>query len=101
MATTPFSCQWDSVQVGFIYTSRKKAIAEWGNKVCTAKVKEMATKCLKEEVKTYDQFLQGEVYGYVIEDKDGNEIDSCWGFYGKDDLIAEAKIIADNRMVLC
>ena len=50
MATTPFYCPWDSGQVGFIFISRAKAVAEWGKKLCTAKVKEMATKCLEAEV---------------------------------------------------
>jgi hypothetical protein len=101
MATTPFSCPWDSGQVGFIYISRAKAVAEWGNKVCTAKVKEMAAKCLQAEVETYDEYLRGEVYGYVIEDKDGNQIGSCWDFYGKDDMIAEAKAIAEQELATC
>lgn len=26
----------------------------------------------------------GEVYGYVIEDKDGKHQDSYWGYYGSD-----------------
>lgn len=33
----------------------------------------------------------GEVYGYVIEDHEGNGLDSCWGFYGWDAVIEEAK----------
>jgi len=101
MATTPFHCPWDSGQVGFIYISRAKAVAEWGKKVCTAKVKEMAMKYLEAEVETYDQYLREEVYGYVIEDSEGNHIDSCWGFYGKDYMISEAKAIAEQEMVAC
>lgn len=30
-----------------------------------------------DEIKTYDQYIRGEVYGYVLFDKTGNEIDSC------------------------
>jgi hypothetical protein len=30
----------------------------------------------------WDTYLQGEVYGYIIEDESGNHVDSCWGFYG-------------------
>jgi len=46
------------------------------------------------EVREYDYFLTGQVYGYTIEPTDRNkEIDcdhSCWGFYGETDL-SEAK----------
>ena len=51
----------------------------------------MVEKVLRGEVKVYDQYLQGDVYGYVIEDADGEEIDSSWGYYGDDiiDVIVE------------
>lgn len=55
----------------------------------------MAEKYLKSEVETYDQYLTGDVYGYVIEDKEGEELDSCWGFYGEEYCLEEAKSIAD------
>lgn len=43
------------------------------------------------EVETYDQYLTGDVYGYVIESEDGTVDDSCWGFFGLDHCIGEAK----------
>lgn len=36
------------------------------------------------EVKTFDQYLRGEIYGFIIETVDGEHLDSCWGFYGED-----------------
>jgi len=46
------------------------------------------------EVREYDYFLTGQVYGYTIEPTDRNKRiecdDSCWGYYGKIDL-SEAK----------
>jgi hypothetical protein len=48
---------------------------------------------LLEEVEVYDQYLSGDVYGFVLKElqtcptcNDVNEevIDSCWGFYGGD-----------------
>jgi len=41
-------------------------------------------KVLDSEVKFFNQYLQGDVYGAVIE-KDGKVIESCWGFYGDHD----------------
>ena len=36
------------------------------------------------EVETFNQYLNNDVYGFTIEDEDGNVIDSCGGFYGDD-----------------
>ena len=82
ISTTPFSCRFDSGQVGFIYTTAEKIKEAYGVKHITKKVLEKATKCLQGEVETYDQYLTGEVYGYKVFDEYGEEYDSCWGFYG-------------------
>jgi hypothetical protein len=42
------------------------------------------------EVETYSQWANGEVYGYDVQDKEGNSLDSCWGFYGIDYCREEA-----------
>lgn len=42
------------------------------------------------EVRTYDQYLTGDVYGYRVTDQWGDELDSCWGFYGGDYALGEA-----------
>ena len=82
--TAPFSCPWDSGQVGWIYVSKEKIREEYSCKQITKDVIEKVEKVLEAEVKTYDQFLTGDVYGFVIEDEDGQDVDSCWGFYGYD-----------------
>lgn len=82
---------WDSGQVGWIYMTKKKAVEEWGKKRCTKQVVELAEKCLSQEVETYNQYLTGDVYGFVIEDSDGDEVDSCWGHFGLDYAIQAAK----------
>lgn len=46
MSTSPFSCPWDSGQVGVIYCTKEKAIKEWGKKRFTKKVEERAIKYL-------------------------------------------------------
>lgn len=79
MSTGPFSCPWDSGQVGFIYVSRENAAKEWADTT-----EKQARNYLCGEVEVYDQYLRGEVYGFVIEDLCGEEFDSCWGFFGDD-----------------
>jgi hypothetical protein len=89
MSTGPFSCRWDSGQVGFIYTTAKR-IAEMG--VAEENIEQQ----LEAEVKVYDQYLQGDVWGYIIEDEDGEQLDSCWGFYGREDAESEARAAMEH-----
>lgn len=84
MSTTPFSCPWDSGKVGIIYVSKEKIRKEYNWKVITKKRLERIEGYLSNEVKEYDYYLTGRVYGYKITDENGEEIDSCYGFYGED-----------------
>jgi hypothetical protein len=97
----PFNDRWDAGQVGFIYITRKVAVKEWGKVLCTKVVKEKAIECMKSEVSEYNDYLNGNTYGFIVEDKDGEHIDSCWGFYpeadGKDYdyCLSEARAAVD------
>ncbi len=97
-----FSDPWDSGLFGIIAVSKEKAIKEYGKKICTKEVREKALKYLEGEIETLDQYYTGDVYGYVIEDEDECEIDSCWGYYGSEwvdkDLIPECKAIIDHTI---
>jgi hypothetical protein len=90
MSTVPFHCPWDSGQVGWIYVLKEDVRKEWGVKRITPKLRKKVEDILRSEVETYDQYLQGDVYGFTLHNKCkscGNEfelIDSCWGFYGDD-----------------
>ena len=86
MNTTGFSCPWDSGQVGYIYMAKKQVIQEWGS----LDIKR-AEEYMRAEVDTYNMYLSGDVWGYIIRDSDGEEVDSCWGFYGHDHCEEEAK----------
>jgi len=104
MNTTGFSCGWDSGQVGFIYTTKEKIRECFGVKLCRKEIVEKAMEVLQREVKVYDDYLTGNVYGFVTF-KDGEEesIDSCWGFYGDYDsddsqIVIEAKSCIDYEI---
>ena len=104
--TYPFDCPWDSGQSGLVYCTKEKAIEEFGKKVLTTKAREMALSCLRSEVEAFDQYLRGDVYGVIVErvkrDEDGDEVGtevlaSCWGFYGLDYALEEAKRMAEEQ----
>jgi len=91
ISTGSFNDQWDSGQVGWIITTRKQIELMNGKTKLTKKELARFTKYLENEVKTYDDYLRGECYGYVVEkrtkcDKCGHveweELDSCWGYLG-------------------
>lgn len=93
MNTTGFHCPWDSGQVGWIYVSREDVLKEYSRKRMSRKLRDKVEQILRGEVETYDQYLRGDVYGYVIRKDDETE-DSCWGFYGMDYCLEEARRIA-------
>lgn len=80
--TTGFSCPWDSGQCGFIYVEKKKVREEWKVKSISAKLRAKILDNLRAEVDEFSSFLGGETYGYIIKDKNENEISSCWGYIG-------------------
>lgn len=87
---------WDSGQVGFIFITREAAINEYGWKHITKARREKLEEYCRGDVETYDQYLTGQVYGYEIEDPDGCDKDSCWGFFGDMKYcIEEAKSVVD------
>jgi len=92
MRTHPFSCPWDSGRVGVIYISKDKIRKEYSVKRISKQLRQRVEKYLVGEVETYDRFLTGQVYGFVIEDADGEQFDSCWGYYEEPaDIIKECK----------
>lgn len=92
MATKPFGDPWDSGQVGFIFVTREKLKKEYGS--VTKKTLAQAAKALEQEVATYDDYLTGQVYAYVIEDADGNVVDSLSDIYGLEYAREEARAAA-------
>lgn len=116
LSTNPggFMGEWDSGTVGFAYVTRENMEALWGKADVAAmtdeKRLERARKCIEGELECYEQYLAGDVWGYIVEEKKGcdhcghsewEELESCWGFYGGKDAEAEgrncAEAIVDRR----
>lgn len=105
ISTTPFSCPWDSGQIGYIYTTFDR-IKEFYNifdadGMPEGDMKDIlddVKKHLISEVKTYDCYLRGDVYEYILFKKvkcitcghiEYETVDSCCGFYSMDDIKGE------------
>ena len=80
--TTGFSCPWDSGQCGYIYEDKKAIREEFGVKRISPKLRKTIEDRMRAEVEEFSKYLNGEVYGFVIENEEGEEEDSCWGFFG-------------------
>lgn len=125
----PYNDRWDAGCVGFIYVTKEKALKEWGGipeknengdfiriphnhsdgsvtysikytPINEENWKEVAEYHMDNEVETYDQYLSGDVYGFILTKKiikqdkcphcgevireyeEEVEDDSCWGFLG-------------------
>lgn len=81
----PFGCPWDSGQIGFIFITKERMVEELKGSV------ERAEEVLEAEVETYNQYLQGDIYGFILRNKPCDKcgcntkseiLDSCWNFYG-------------------
>ena len=114
ISTGSFRDPWDSGQVGFIFISKDKAREEYGWKRINRARRAQLEARLTAEVEEYDQYLTGDVWGYHIhqpdpadleevdtDDLDPDEVenwdekDSCWGFYGSEYCLTEARSTVD------
>ena len=71
ISTSPFSCSYDSGQLGYIYMTKDKA-TQYENPILA----------LENEVKTYDSWIRGECFYYVIFDEEEEILDSVGGYIG-------------------
>lgn len=88
LSTTRFSCGWDSGNSGYIYALKKN----WQGG-------DDPLKQLEDEIKTFDDYMQGNVWDYEITDSNGEYIDSCCGYIGDWDskhLLDDAKVNIDS-----
>lgn len=77
--TYPYNDRWDSGQVGWIYANYDEIKKEYG-KLNQENI-DKAESILRGEVKTYDHYICGDCYCYVIEEN-GQEIENLGGFLG-------------------
>jgi hypothetical protein len=89
----PYTDKWDGGYCGICYIEKEQAFKELN--ATEDNWRDFSSDIIEDEVETYDRFLNGSVYGIIIEkpvsytnddDKDDHileweEADSCYGFY--------------------
>ncbi len=98
LSTSPFSCRWDSGQVGFIYVTKQHVRYCYGVDRITPSIKKKALEVAEVEVQTLSSYLEGDVWRFVIEDEEGDEVESCSGFYGYDSAEKEGQAVLNNLL---
>jgi len=99
ISTSPFSCRWDSGQIGFIYiTQEESGILD----------DKRLNNFLNKEVEEYDLYLRGDFWAYRIyevnvESLDINPITYCGGFNTEEEArnagIAEFNIVKEKILI--
>ncbi len=84
ISTGGFACPWDSGQIGFAFVTLATIRRESTHKRMTAAARQWARSAIDAECGTYDSFLSGEVWRANVDTLDGEHVDSCGGFYGRD-----------------
>jgi len=92
----PHGFDWG--QVGFVFVSRADALKEYGVKRITADIQDKILKVVSNEVKTYDNYLRGEVYSIRVEDEAGDVLDSCAGYIGYEWALESAEEMLEHRL---
>ena len=90
ISSRAYSCTFDSGQLGFAFVSYAKLREEYSRRNITHAFAEKIRGYIDGEIKTLDAYLTGDVWGYVVE-RDGEQVDSCWGIFDYDEAVKEAK----------
>ena len=82
ISTSSFGDPWDSRQAGYIYVTAETLKAEYPNHGYTMdEAIRYARECIQDEIEMFNDYIQGNVYGYEIADAE-QEIEACRGYYG-------------------
>ena len=90
LSLTPFSCVWDSCQVGYVMVKREKGWS-WRH--------DKAFVFAQSFSKSYNDVIEGNVWGYRIY-KGDEEFDSCWGYVGDSELALQDAMQLINKFLI-
>jgi hypothetical protein len=95
ISTSPFGCQWDSGQIGWVFITEKQLQYITGDS--SGHTETNLEEIIDSDVKTYDHYITGEVYQYTIYEIEtcdkGHEhksiVESCGSFFSEEDCESE------------
>jgi hypothetical protein len=94
LSTSPFSCPWDSGQVGFWIFTSEEIEKIYGKDDETNRGR--ALDGVSSHLDYMNDVGDGNIWGYEVIDFDGEVADSCWGFVGDDAVEAMKDHLPDN-----
>lgn len=88
--------EFDSGQCGFVIVRKDTMMENFKKDFSTEEARQHAYDIAKSDVETFNAYLCGSVYGYVVS-RQGEEDhrDSCWGYYEIEEAMAEAQRVVD------
>ena len=89
----PFSDRWDSGQVGWLFVTQEAAKKNWP-KYGGWVLAKCAERLADQEFKVFKDWVDDGAYGWQVRDKDGEVVDSCWGYYEREAAIHDAESTA-------
>lgn len=84
-AGNPVTEHWDTGTAGVAILTKADLDKEFDGD------EDKAREGLDGELETFTEWANGEIYAFVVEDSDGETLDSCAGFYGLEHCEGEAK----------
>lgn len=84
----PDEC-WDVSRIGYVLVLKK-----------TWRMRKSARKAASGHLNYINDLLSGNVWGFIAEDQDGNDIESCWGFAGDYEkyCLVDARSVVDHHI---
>jgi hypothetical protein len=102
ISTSPFGCNWDSGQIGWVFIDKDnlQRISGDSDGFNELNLEEITDS----EVKTYDQYVTGEVYRYTIYEietcslghEHKNFVEGCGGYFGEEECENEGKSVLQH-----
>lgn len=80
---------------GIIYISKEDIRKNWNVKRISKKLLKDIYKYMEMEVKEFSQYLNGEIYMFVVEDEYGHLVETCGNFYDAEIAMTEGKSTAE------
>lgn len=79
----PYNDRWDGGLGGVMACTMEEARKWFDKRLTDEEVRKEAVELMKQEVKTLDDYCQGNVFWCEVLDEEGGYVDSCGGFVGE------------------